>query len=377
MKKDRQIIPVLETKRPTTKNTLQSAPKDRDAVFWEAVRARNRDYDGKFYYSVATTGVYCRPSCPARLANRKNVAFHASCADAEKAGFRPCKRCKPNEPSLKDRYAAKVAEACRLIEAAEEPPKLDELARATGLSTYHFHRVFKAVAGITPKAYAIAHRHKRLRENLKSSRSVTEAIHEAGFNSSGRFYANSDQLLGMTPSDFRSGGANADMRFAVGQCSLGCILVAASGKGIAAILLGEDPEALVRDLEDRFPNASMIGGDRTFEDVMAKVVGLVEAPEVGLDLPLDVRGTAFQHRVWQALREIPVGTTATYSEIAERIGMPKAVRAVAAACAANKIAIAIPCHRVVRNDGSLSGYRWGVERKRELLDREANAGGKS
>jgi AraC family transcriptional regulator of adaptative response/methylated-DNA-[protein]-cysteine methyltransferase len=181
----------------------------------------------------------------------------------------------------------------------------------------------------------------------------------------------------MTPSDFRSGGTNADMRFAVGQCSLGCILVAASGKGIAAILLGVDPEALVRDLEDRFPNANLIGGDRAFEDVMAKVVGLVESPEIGLDLPLDVRGTAFQHRVWQALREIPVGTTATYSEIADRIGMPKAVRAVAAACAANKIAIAIPCHRVVRNDGSLSGYRWGVERKRELLDREANAGGKS
>lgn len=377
MKKGRQMIPVPDTKRPKTRNAQQSASKDRDAVFWDFVRARNRAYDGKFYYSVATTGVYCRPSCPARLANRKNVAFHASCADAEKAGFRPCRRCKPNEPSLQDRYAAKVAEACRLIEAAEDPPKLDELARATGLSTYHFHRVFKTIAGVTPKAYAIAYRHKRVRENLKSSRSVTEAIHEAGFNSSGRFYANSDQLLGMTPSDFRSGGTNADMRFAVGQCSLGCILVAASGKGIAAILLGEDPEALVRDLEDRFPNANLIGGDRAFEDVMAKVVGLVESPQIGLDLPLDVRGTAFQHRVWQALREIPVGTTATYSEIAERIGMPKAVRAVAAACADNKIAIAIPCHRVVRNDGSLSGYRWGVERKRELLDREANAGGKS
>lgn len=369
------MIPAPETKR-TGQGRARQAPTGPEIEYWQAVRARDRSFDGKFFYSVATTGVYCRPSCAARLAKRENVAFHASCAAAEKAGFRPCKRCKPNEPSLHDRYAAKVSEACRLIEEAEEPPKLDELARAMGLSTYHFHRIFKAVAGVTPKAYANAHRQKRVRENLKRSRSVTEAIHEAGFNSSGRFYTNSDEILGMTPSNFRSGGANADMRFAVGECSLGSILVAASDKGIAAIFFGNDPEALVHDLEDRFPNANLIGGDRAFEDVMAKVVGLVDAPEVGLDLPLDVRGTAFQHRVWQALREIPVGTTATYSEIADKIGMPKAVRAVAAACAANKIAVAIPCHRVVRSDGSLSGYRWGVDRKRKLLDREADAGGK-
>ena len=370
MKKERQMLPAPEAKMKSQPRP-RSAPVDPEIEYWNAVRARDRDYDGKFYYSVATTGVYCRPSCPARLANRKNVAFHTSCADAERAGFRPCKRCKPTEPSLHERYAAKVADACRLIEDAEEPPKLDELARAIGLSTYHFHRIFKAIAGVTPKAYAVAHRQKRVRENLKRSRSVTEAIHEAGFNSSGRFYASSDDVLGMTPSDFRSGGTDAEMRFAVGECSLGSILVAASDKGIAAILFGDDPETLVHDLEDRFPKANLIGGDCAFEDVMAKVVGLVEAPEVGLALPLDVRGTAFQHRVWRALREIPVGTTATYSEIAEKIGMPKAVRAVAAACAANKIAVAIPCHRVVRNDGSLSGYRWGVERKRRLLDREA------
>lgn len=357
------------------KKTPLSRPASADAneVYWNAIRARDRSYDGKFYYSVATTGVYCRPSCPARHANRKNVAFHSSCEDAERAGFRACRRCLPKEPPLHDRYAAKVAIACRLIEEADVPPKLGELARATGLSTYHFHRVFKAIAGVTPKAYAVAFRQKRVRENLQRSQSVTEAIHDAGFNSSSRFYSSSDDVLGMTPSDFRSGGAHADMRFAVGECSLGSILVAASSKGIAAILFGEDPEALVHDLEDRFPNSNLIGGDRAFEDVMAKVVGLVEAPEIGLDLPLDVRGTAFQHRVWQALREIPVGTTATYREIAEKIGMPRAVRAVAAACAANKIAVAIPCHRVVRNDGSLSGYRWGVERKRRLLDREAGA----
>lgn len=351
--------------------TVCLSKSDDNKTYWNAVKARDRSFDGKFYYSVATTGVYCRPSCPARLANRENVAFHASCRAAERAGFRPCKRCKPNEPSLHDRYAAKVAEACRLIADAEEPPKLDALAHSVGLSPYHFHRVFKAIAGVTPKAYAVAHRQKRIRENLTKTRSVTEAIHESGFNSSGRFYANSAGVLGMTPTDFRSGGKNSAMRFAVGECSLGSILVAASDKGIAAILFGDDPELLVHELEDRFPKANLVGGDRAFEDVMAKVVGLVEAPETGLDLPLDMRGTAFQHRVWEALREIPVGSTATYAEIAAKIGMPKAVRAVAAACAANKIAVAIPCHRVIRNDGSLSGYRWGVERKRKLIAREA------
>ena len=201
---------------------------------------------------------------------------------------------------------------------------------------------------------------------------MTQAIHEVGFNLSARFYAEASEVLGMTPSAFRSGGTNAELRFAVGQCSLGAILVATSAKGITAILLGDDPQKLVHDLADRFPKAKLIGADRAFEDMMAKVVGLVEAPETGLGLPLDARGTAFQYRVWQALCEIPVGATATYSEIAEKIGMPKAVRAVAAACAANKIAVAIPCHRVVRNDGAQSGYRWGVERKRILINREAS-----
>jgi len=342
-----------------------------DATYWNAVRSRDRRFDGEFYYSVATTGVYCRPSCAARLAERENVKFHASCEAAEAAGFRPCKRCKPNEASLHARYAAKVAEACRLIEEAEDPPKLEELARVTGLSAFHFHRVFKEIAGLTPKGYAVAHRRKRVMESLARSTTVTEAIHGAGYNSSGRFYADATDALGMKPSEFRNGGANAEMRFAVGKCSLGAILVAASEKGIAAILLGDDAETLVHNLEDRFPQAKLIGGDRDFEDTMAKVVGLVEAPETGIDLPLDVRGTAFQHRVWEALRQIPAGTTATYTEIAQRIGMPRAVRAVAAACAANKIAIAIPCHRVVRNDGSLSGYRWGIDRKRTLIAREA------
>lgn len=354
-----------------SKRSPEPAADQSEARFWQAVIARDRAYDGTFYYSVATTGVYCRPSCPARRANRENVRFHATCEEAEEAGFRPCKRCRPREASLHEIHAAKVEAACRLIEEADETPSLDELARASGLSPYHFHRVFKAAVGITPKAYAAAHRQKRVRDSLQGSSSVTEAIHKSGFNSSGRFYANSSDLLGMTPSSFRAGGANAEMRFAVGQCSLGAILVAASAKGVTAILMGDDPAGLVRSLEDMFPNATLVGADKAFEEVVAKVVGFVEKPGSRLDLPLDVRGTAFQHRVWQALRQIPSGETVSYAELAQRIGKPKAVRAVASACAANTIAVAIPCHRVVRTGGSLSGYRWGVERKRTLIAREA------
>ena len=343
----------------------------RDDARWEAVVARDASFDGQFYYSVATTGVYCRPSCAARLAKRSNVSFHDTAADAERAGFRPCKRCKPGGPSLDQQHAEKVAEACRLIETADDTPTLDALAEAVGLSPYHFHRIFKAAVGVTPKAYATAHRNKRMREQLGRSETVTEAIYDAGFNSNGRFYATSSQLLGMTPTDFRSGGANQEMRFAIGECSLGSILVAASEKGVCAILLGDDPDALLRDLQDQFPHAQLVGGDEAFEQYAAKVIGFVEAPGMGLDLPLDVRGTAFQHRVWDALRRIPPGSTASYAEIAQAIGSPKSVRAVARACAANHLAVAIPCHRVVRADGALSGYRWGVERKRALLDKEA------
>ena len=340
---------------------------------WQAVKRRDRTADGAFYYSVLTTGVYCRPSCASRLARRENVRFHASPAAAEKAGFRPCKRCRPNEPALADRQAKAVAKACRLIERADDMPSLDALADAAGMSRFHFHRVFKSVTGVTPKAYADGHRAQRVRAALAERGSVTDAIYGAGFNSSGRFYATASDLLGMTPSDFRAGGTGAAIRFAVGQCSLGAILVAATDKGVCAITFSDDADALVRDLQDRFPKARLIGGDEKFEHLVAQVVGFVEAPAQGLDLPLDVRGTAFQQRVWQALRKIPAGTTATYSEIARRMGRPKAVRAVAQACAANGIGVAIPCHRVVRTDGSLSGYRWGVARKRALLTRESTA----
>lgn len=338
---------------------------------WAAVATRDAQADGRFFYSVKTTGVYCRPSCAARPARPENVAFHASAADAEAAGFRPCKRCKPDAPALAQRHAQMVAGLCRHIEAAEQPPTLDELAQRAGFSPHHLHRVFKQATGLTPRAYAAAHRAGRMRDALDTSPSVTAAIYDAGYGSQGRFYEQADQVLGMTPGDWRAGGANATIRFAVGQSTLGAILVAQSDRGICAISLGDDPDALVRELQDRFPRAQFIGADRGFERLVAQVVGLVESPGRGLDLPLDLRGTAFQQRVWQALRQIPPGRTVSYAEIAERIGAPTASRAVAQACGANTLAVAIPCHRVVRRDGSLSGYRWGVARKRELLEREA------
>ena len=340
---------------------------------WAAVLARDPQADGRFFYSVRTTGVYCRPSCAARKALPENVAFHASAAEAEQAGFRACKRCRPGQPGLAAQQATMIADLCRVIEAAEQPPTLAALAQRAGLSPHHLHRVFKAATGLTPKAYAQAQRTRRLQQGLRAGESVTEAIYGAGYNSGGRFYAQADQVLGMTPTRYRAGGADTAIRFAIGACSLGAILVAQSERGVCAILLGDDPNALAQQLQDRFPKAQLIGGDAGFERLIATVVGFVEAPRLGLDLPLDVQGTAFQQRVWQALRGIPAGQTASYADIAARIGAPKSVRAVAQACAANALAVAIPCHRVLRSDGALSGYRWGVARKRALLECEGSA----
>ncbi len=340
---------------------------------WAAVVAREPEADGKFFYSIRTTGVYCRPSCAARAPRPENVDFHLTVADAERAGFRPCKRCKPDQLSLLDQRAARIAELCRYIEIAESPPTLDELAKHAGMSVYHLHRIFKVITGLTPKEYAAAHRARRVRRALDRSETVTEAIYDAGYNSNGRFYEESGGVLGMTPTSYRAGGPNTEIRFAIGECSLGSILVARSDRGVCAIMLGDGPDQLARDLQDRFPRAKLIGGDAEFEQLVATVVGFVEAPRLGLNLPLDVRGTAFQQRVWKALRDIPAGQTASYADVARRVGAPKSVRAVAQACAANALAVAIPCHRVVRSDGALSGYRWGVERKRKLLAREAQA----
>ncbi|MDR6946851.1 AraC family transcriptional regulator of adaptative response/methylated-DNA-[protein]-cysteine methyltransferase [Pseudomonas sp. 2957] len=337
---------------------------------WAAVVARDPRADGQFVYAVKTTGIYCRPSSLARLPKPQNVEFFDSAELAEAAGYRPSKRASKDQSDAQ--HAAIVAAACRQIETCETLPALNSLAATAGLSPFHFHRLFKAATGLTPKAYATAHRSRKLRARLADGGSVTDALYDAGFNSNSRFYESAHQLLGMKPTDYRAAGQNNDIRFAVGQCSLGAILVAQSERGICAILLGDDPHQLVCNLQDQFRKANLIGADREFEQLIASVVGFVEAPATGLKLPLDIRGTAFQERVWQALREIPPGSTASYAEIAQRIGAPTSMRAVAQACGANRLAVAIPCHRVVRSDGNLSGYRWGVERKRQLLERELN-----
>ena len=340
---------------------------------WAAILARDPKADALFVYGVKTTGVYCRPSSASRLPRPENVEFFDTPAHAEAAGYRASKRAAGDQTQLAAHHAQRVADACRQIEQAETPPSLNALALQANMSPFHFHRVFKAVTGLTPKGYASAHRSRKVREGLKGERTVTDALYDAGFNSNSRFYESANQLLGMTPGDYKAGGTNNAILFAVGQCSLGAILVAQSARGVCAILLGDDPDKLVRDLQDQFPKAELVGADQRFEQLVAQVVGFIEAPALGLDLPLDLRGTAFQERVWQALRDIPAGSTASYAQIAERIGAPKSFRAVAQACGANSIAVAIPCHRVVRSNGELSGYRWGVERKQQLLERENKA----
>lgn len=348
-----------------------SAPFKSPEKRWAAVRSGDATADGCFVYAVRTTGVYCRPSCGARTPLRENVQFFNSVAAAEAAGFRPCKRCQPNKATKAQRDAALVAAACGYIESAETLPTHNALALVVETSPSHLREAFRKVTGLTPKEWICALRAARLREELDTDKAITHATFDAGYASSGRLYSEVDHVLGMTPRQWRDGGPRTTIRFAVGQCSFGEILVAATERGLCAVLLGEDSETLIRDLQDRFPHAELIGGDTAFEGVVATVIGFVEAPHLGLDLPFDLRGTAFQMRVWKALREVPAGATTTYTELAQRIGAPTAVRAVASACAANPLAVAIPCHRVLRLDGGLSGYRWGVERKRALIAHEA------
>jgi len=337
---------------------------------WQAVVSGDASADGTFVYAVKTTGIYCAPSCPSRQPNPENIFYFDNAEAAEQAGFRPCKRCRQGLVSLAQFHAQRVEKACRLLEESNEMLTLNQLAADVGISPYHFHRLFKALTGVTPKKYQQAQRARRVRETLPDSATVTEAIHAAGYPSDGRFYETAGATLGMTPQGFRSGGRDVRVWFAIAESSLGAILVAESQRGICAILLGDDPHALIIELQNSFPQAELLGGDPDFERRIALIVGFVEAPQLGLDLPLDIRGTAFQQRVWQALRDIPPGTTASYGDIARQIGSPKSVRAVAGACAANLLAVAIPCHRVVKTDGNISGYRWGVERKRTLLARE-------
>lgn len=342
-----------------------------DEARWAAVSARDRAADGAFVYGVLTTGVYCRPGCASRAPRRNNVRFFASPGEAEAAGLRPCKRCAPAASRADGAEAAALARAVALIEAADEPPALRELAAAAGLSPFHFHRRFKAAFGVTPAAYARARRAERLRGELTAAPTVSAAIYEAGYGSSGRLYAESAATLGMTPGAYRAGAPGERISYALAPSALGWVLVAATERGLCAIELGDDAEALMAALHARFPRAELASDDPAFAGWVQAVVALVETPRRGLDLPLDMRGTDFQRRVWAALREIPPGTTASYAEVAAKIGQPGASRAVAQACAANTLAIAVPCHRVVRGDGTPGGYRWGAARKQTLLAREA------
>jgi len=351
---------------------LANLPADGTAqACWASVAARDPGADGRFVYAVRTTGVYCRPSCPSRTARRENVCFFPTAALAQAAGFRACRRCRPDVAPLAVRQTDAVAAACRALEDSSSGIALAELARSAGLSPYHFHRVFKRSTGLTPKAYFTAVRDRRIQAALATAASVTDAIYAAGFNSAGRFYERGSAALGMAPRAYRGGGAGQAIRFAVEPCSLGFVIVAATARGICGIELGDAQAALVQRLEQRFPNAAFAPADAQFCGWVQQVLGYIELPRGLLDLPLDIQGTVFQRRVWEALRAIPAGSTVSYGHLAAAIGRPGAVRAVARACASNPVAVAVPCHRVVRGNGDLAGYRWGLERKAEMLRREA------
>jgi AraC family transcriptional regulator of adaptative response/methylated-DNA-[protein]-cysteine methyltransferase len=340
---------------------------------WEAVCARDASQDGRFFYSVRTTGVYCRPGCASRQPRRENVGFHETIAAAEAAGFRPCKRCRPTEGSQAERHVAAVERACKLIRDSETLPSLAELAAAARISRYHFHRVFKQVTGATPRDWGKAHRLGRFADRLDAGEAIAEAAYGAGFSGSSRAYEAAGNGFGMTPGARRSGGKGETIRHTMVSTWLGWALVAATERGICMTALGDDRAALEADLRRRFPAAELAPADAVLADWAGRVVRFVTRPGDQIDLPLDIRGTAFQAQVWRALQKIPPGETATYTGIAQALGRPRAVRAVAQACATNKLAVLVPCHRVVRGDGDLAGYRWGIERKRALLAREREA----
>ncbi|MEL4014983.1 bifunctional DNA-binding transcriptional regulator/O6-methylguanine-DNA methyltransferase Ada [Dryocola clanedunensis] len=338
---------------------------------WQAVETRDAQADGEFVFAVRTTGIFCRPSCTARHPLRKNVLFFHSPDAASAAGFRPCKRCQPDKLAPEQQRAERIMQACRIMEASPEALTLEAVAASVAMSPFHFHRIFKSIVGVTPSAWQKALRARRLREQLTKSGTVTQAAYDAGFQSGSSFYQQADNTLGMTARQYRQGGKSTAIQFVVGTCNLGEFLVAESERGICAILLGNAPEELIAELESLFPQATVSAGDEAFAKRVAGVVSYLDHPGGAFELPLDIQGTAFQRQVWQTLRAIPAGETASYRQIAERMGNPQAIRAVAGACAANRLAVVIPCHRVVRNDGALSGYRWGVERKQLLLNLEA------
>ena len=356
--------------RSNINKTMESADFSSEKNRWQAVLQRNPQSDGAFVYGVLTTGIYCRPVCTSRLPNRENVRFFDTWQDAQEAGLRPCKRCTPQAVQMPNEAAAAVEKACKVIEEADKEPTLNQLAETVGLSPAYFQRLFKKTVGITPKQYAREIRLGRIRTHLRKDSSVTEAVYHAGYGSGSRFYEKATESLGMKPTEYQNGAAGLSIHFAIVQSYLGWVLVATTNTGICRIDLDDSREVLKKRLESTFANASFLEDDADIGDIVAQTIAFLEVPATGLDLPLDIQGTAFQHRVWSALQRIPFGQTASYGEIARQIGDPKAARAVAGACASNPVAVAIPCHRVVKSDGGLGGYRWGIERKRALLERE-------
>ena len=349
---------------------MTSTQFNTDDARWNAVLNKNSDADGEFYYAVITTGIYCRPGCRSKLPNRGNVEFFTTCNDAEKAGYRACKRCKPSTVLKAGETEQKIIRACRIIEEVETPIKLADLAARVSLSPYHFHRLFKKIVGITPKQYASRHLSQRFQSKLKTSPSVTDAIYSSGYSSSGSAYDKKRDQLAMQPKAYRSGAAGITITYGVAQCFLGWVVVAATDRGICAIEFGDDAEILPEQVQARFPKAQLKKADVAFKTLLKEVVEFIESPQKTFEVPLDIQGTAFQQQVWQVLRQIKPGETVSYTDVAERMGKPSAVRAVASACASNKLAVVIPCHRVISKSGKTSGYRWGAERKEKLLQRE-------
>lgn len=343
-------------------------PIANDETCWQAVVTRDRHYDGRFVTAVRSTHIYCRPSCPARTPLRENVEFYHHPEDAEAAGFRPCKRCSPNTQA----YEAEITErVCRYIDThVDERLKLDDLGAMVALSPQHLQRVFKRALGISPREYLDARRMEHLKGRLKAGESVTNALYDAGYGSTSRLYERAPGALGMTPADYRNGAKGLSIRYALAQSSLGYVLVATTARGICAVMLGDTPELATEALHRDFPAAHIESDSGELAQPLAMVLHVLEGQQPHLELPLDIRGTAFQQRVWQELRSIPTGETRSYSQIAAAIGQPEATRAVARACATNHIAVIIPCHRVVRQDGEMGGYKWGLQRKAELLRRE-------
>ena len=341
---------------------------------WRALARRDAAADGRFVYAVKTTGVFCRPSCPSRRPLARNVVYFDTPGAAERAGFRPCRRCHPErELSPRDDTLARVRASCRAIETAEAPPRLTALAAAAGLSRFHFQRLFKREVGVTPREYYVAHRRERFQRALAAGESVDAAVYGAGFGSASRVYERADALLGMSPAVYARGAAGEQIRCGFARSALGWIAVAATDRGVCAIELGSGRAALAERLAERFPRAAIDAADNSLGTYLAAIVAFIERPAQALRLPLDIRGTAFQQRVWRALQSVPPGETTSYGALARSVGRPAAARAVARACATNPVALAIPCHRAIAADGSSGGYRWGVQRKRALLERERAA----